>query len=180
MKNYKELGFDSEYEMNLYHDVCCEMNYVIEFSSFQDLLNYLETNNIKNIKNQQTKSQCNTFIRKNNLLELLMEVEEQPLVNRYIELYKYHANFYSISSNVIKLNGILLTNAIKSKNDEQANFYKAEISRTLDIAEVHLRCLTYIVEQVYDKVPLDSYQFIKGIEYVQSEVFKDNGNFGLS
>ena len=180
MDIFQELGFKTEEEYELYEDVCCELNVIPDINTLDDLLKYLEDESINGVK-PHTKKEFEEFIRNKDLTGLFNKVKSMSLLDRYIELYIYHANYLSILINLVKLKTIELNIARSMFDGEEMVNKLSELKELIDIKETHACCINYIVGKVRVKIPFEEDFFFLSIDNIKKEIFNpgNNGNSEL-
>ena len=178
MDIFQELGFKNEQECELYEDICCEMNIRTDIRTFDDLLRCLEEENIDDIK-PHTKKEYETFIKDRELGDLFEKVKTMSLLDRYVELYIYHANYFSIIKNMLILKLMDVNNDKIMYDGESIIEDLQEYKRLSSIMETQACCISYISGKVRSKIPFEEDFFLQSVENIKSKIFvlgNDEGN----
>lgn len=168
MELYKKLGFNSEYEQNLYEDVCCGLNNIKGLTEKEDAEKLLKRlNNIK----VYTKKDYEEYIEKNGLQELFDKVKGMSYLDRYVELYVYHANCFAVHNNFSKLGIKYITQSDSNEDGEEIIRRLNLTTDEIDKSTSHLHCIKYIFSQVNAKIPFLEDMFYLSISSIQNKVF---------
>ena len=174
MEKYRELGFKSKDEQELYEDVCCELNNVKNLDKEEDAIKLLKR--INNI-DVPTKQDYEEFINKKGLNDLFEKVKPMTLLDRYVELYIYHVNSYTF---YLSMSALDFDNAKKLDPSENMSEIIKNIDKAMNKtteAINHLHCVNYIFEKVNTKIPFLEDIFYISIENIQNDIFS-NGDDG--
>ena len=178
MDIFQELGFKNEKEYELYEDLCCELNIKPDIKTVEDLLKQLEEENINGI-HPHTKKDYELFINNRNLNDLFNKIKPMSLLDRYVELYIYHANCLSILINMVKLKMVELNIARSMFNGEEMVNKLYELNDLIKLKDAHACCISYIVGKVRIKIPFEEDMFFASINNIKNEIF-NSGNNGNS
>ncbi len=174
MELYKKLGFNSEYEFELYEDVCCELNNINGLSEKEDILKLLRRlNNIKVYK----KEDYDAFMENKGLIDLFNKVKGMSYLDRYVELYLYHSNLYAFHNNLTKM---YLAQAATEESKEDVEFIIKCVNAATDENNkslVQLHCVKYIMNKVDLKIPFMRDMFYNSILPIHRKIFlNSNGD----
>lgn len=173
MELYKQLGFRSKDELELYEDVCCELNNIKGLEEKEDVVKLLKrVNNIGVF----TKKDYEEFINKKGLNELFKKVCRMSLLDRYVELYIYHANCFSFHNSLTAIGVDKIKKTDSTEDGEDLINTIGKTTNQMDESITHLHCIKYIFNKVHTKIPFLEDFFYMATENIHKNIFFEGNN----